>query len=98
MALYRSHLPAVKPAGADSAVGANDGVGIHLQEAIAGCKRPLASQQSCLHIPGSSAPQVGMGISGCCGCPMEELMPPHNGHIEGLPKSYVYHAGGLRHP
>lgn len=45
---------------------------------------PLASQLSCLHVSSSSAPEVGMGISGCCGCSMEELMPPYKGQIEGL--------------
>lgn len=34
---------------------ASRGLGIHLQGAIATCKRPLHSQLSCLHLPGSSA-------------------------------------------
>lgn len=74
-------MPAAKPLGAGSTVVASHGAGIHPQGAVAACKRPLASQPSCLHLPGSSSPKAGMGISGCCAHPTEELIPLYKGLV-----------------
>lgn len=52
----------------------NHGVGIHLWGEIGAGKRPLTSQSSCLKVPRSIDPEVGVGIFGCCGHPMEELI------------------------
>lgn len=60
--VLRSQFPAEKTAGAGSTMVTNHGVGIHLQGAIGAGKRPLTSQSSCVHVPGSTDPEVGMGI------------------------------------
>lgn len=60
---------------------ASCGVGFHPWGTIAACKTPLASQPSCLHVPGSNTPEVSMGISGHHGHPMEELIPPYKGRV-----------------
>lgn len=49
--------------------------------AVAARKGPLASQLSCLHVPGSNTPEVGMGISGHHSHPMEKLIPPYKGQL-----------------
>lgn len=64
----------MKPAGGGSTMVTNHGVGIHMWGEIGAGKRPLTSQSSCLKVPRSIDPEVGMGIFGCCGHPMEELI------------------------
>lgn len=64
----------MKPVGAGSTMVTNHGIGIHQWGAIGAGKTPLTSQLSCLHVPGSTDPEVGMGIFGCCGHPMEEII------------------------
>lgn len=52
----------------------NHGVGSHLWGAVGAGKRPLTSQSSCLHVPGSTDPELSKGVFGCCSYSMEELV------------------------
>lgn len=81
MMFLRSHLAAVKPVRPGSTMVASCGIGTHQRGAVAAHKTPLASQLICLHVPGRSAPEVGMAISVHHGHPMEELAPPYKGQL-----------------
>ena len=97
--LTLGHGALKKPVGAGSTTVASRGVGIHPWGAIAAHKRPLVSQPSCLQVPGSSAPEVSMKLSGHHGHPMEELIPPYKGPVlKGHRDDRSGMVRGPRHP
>lgn len=71
---FKEPVPCSEACKSCSTMVTNPGVGIHLWGAIGAGKRALTSQSSCLHVPGSTDPEVGTGIFGCCDNPMEELV------------------------